>query len=143
MFFWHKDVSDFIPSFVMVTISPGSTSLINSAPTVSRAHVSDDKKYALSLLPMQSGLNPKGSLAPISFLGLITISEYAPLIFFIAFLTASSTAPVLSLSLAIRYAITSESIVVWNIAPVYESSSLSSTALRRLPLCAMPSVPLT
>ena len=92
---------------------------------------------------MQRGLKPNGSLAPISFLGLITISEYAPLIFFIAFLTASSTVGVLSLSLAIKYAITSESIVVWNIAPVYESSSLNSTALRRLPLCAIPSVPLT
>ena len=97
---------------VIVTTSPGSTSLTNSAPTVSRAHVSDDKKYVLSLLPMQRGLNPNGSLAPISFLGLMTTSEYAPFIFNIAFLTASSTVPTLSLSLAIRYAITSESIVV-------------------------------
>lgn len=42
------------------------------------------------------------SLAPISFLGLATTSEYAPLSLTIAFLTASSTFPVFSLSLAIR-----------------------------------------
>ena len=64
-----------MPSGVIVTTSPGSTSLTNSAPTVSRAQVSEDKKYVLSLLPIQSGLKPNGSLAPISFLGLITTKE--------------------------------------------------------------------
>ena len=44
-------------------------------PNIEIVEISDDKKYALSLLPMQSGLKPNGSLAPISFLGLITISE--------------------------------------------------------------------
>ena len=62
---------DSIPFGVRVTTSPGSTSLTNSAPTVSKAHVSDVRKYVLSLLPIQRGLKPNGSLAPISFLGLI------------------------------------------------------------------------
>ncbi len=59
----------------IATTSPGSTSLTNSAPIVSSAQVSDASIYALSLLPIQRGLKPNGSLAPISFLGLITTSE--------------------------------------------------------------------
>ena len=98
------------------------------------AQVSDDRKYALSRLPIQSGLKPNGSLAPINFLGLMTIREYAPFNFCIAPFTASSTVPTFNLCLAIKYAITSESMVVWKIAPVYESSSLNSSAFKRLPL---------
>ena len=91
-----------MPSAVIATISPGFTSRTNSAPIVSSAQDSDASTYALSLFPMQSGLKPNGSLAPISFLGLATTSEYAPLIFSIAFLTAFSAVPDLSLSRAIR-----------------------------------------
>ena len=90
-----------IPDGVIVTISPGRTSLTNSAPTASRAHVSDARMYALSRLPMHKGLKPNSSLAPISLRGLITISEYAPFIFFMALATAPSTLDVLSRSLAI------------------------------------------
>ena len=87
---------------VIVTISPGATSRTNSAPTVSKAQLSDEKKYALSRLPMQSGWNPNGSLAPIILRGLATTSEYAPRIFCIANFTASSTVPTCNLSRAIK-----------------------------------------
>ena len=70
------------------------------------------------------------------------MSEYAPLICCIAFLTACSTVGVVKRSLATRYAITSESIVVWKIAPVSSSFSLNSTAFTKFPLCANASVPL-
>ena len=67
---------DSIPfSGEIVTISPGSMSRTKVAPTVSSAQVSEAMIYALSLFPMQSGLNPKGSLAPISFLGDMTTRE--------------------------------------------------------------------
>ena len=39
---------DLSPSFPITTISPGSTSLINSAPVVSSAHDSDATTYAPS-----------------------------------------------------------------------------------------------
>ena len=39
--FWHRRVSDLMPSCVIVTISPGSTSLTNSAPIVSSAGQKD------------------------------------------------------------------------------------------------------
>ncbi len=68
-------ISDLMPSAVIATISPGSTSRTNSAPIVSSAHDSDASIYALSLLPIQSGLKPNGSLAPISLRGLATTRE--------------------------------------------------------------------
>ena len=37
----HMLVSDLIPSLVIATTSPGSTSRTNSAPMVSKAHVSE------------------------------------------------------------------------------------------------------
>ena len=45
---------------------------------VSSAQVSDARIYALSLLPMTRGLNPCGSLAPISLRGDIITKLYAP-----------------------------------------------------------------
>ena len=99
---WHMFLYDWIPySGDMVTTSPGSTSLTNSAPIVSSAQLSDASMYALSRFPIQSGLKPNGSLAPISFLGLMMTSEYDPLTFLRALVTASSTEPHLTLSLAI------------------------------------------
>lgn len=117
-----------LPSLSIITISPGSTSLTNSASTVSRAHVSEVMKYVLSLFPIQSGLKPNGSLTPINFLGLVITSEYAPLSCLHELRRASSTDFVLTLSRAKRYPTISESEPLWKIAPSYESFSLSSFA---------------
>ena len=109
----HIDSSDLIsPPDVIVTTSPGFTSRMNTAPTVSRAQLSEARMYVLPDLPMHSGLNPYGSLTPMSFLGEATTSEYAPFIFPAAEITASSAVAALTLSLAIWYAIISVSIVV-------------------------------
>ena len=137
------DLSDFIPCFVKLTISPGSTSLTNSPPTAAIAQLSEARKYVLSLFPIQSGFSPNGSLAPINFLGEVTTSAYAPLIFFAVFSTASSTVLECTRSLAIWNAITSESVVVWKIAPFWISSHFSSGVLTRFPLCASARVPIT
>ena len=99
-FLIHPEVSELIPSGVIVTISPGSTSLTNSAPIAENAQVSEDTKYALSLFPILNGLKPKTSLAAINLRGLITTREYAPFIFFMALATAASTLEVLRRSLA-------------------------------------------
>ena len=56
--------------------------------------------YAFPLFPMQSGLNPNGSRAPISFLGDMITREYAPFSLSIALDTASSTLVVSTLALA-------------------------------------------
>ena len=71
---------DLSPSFPITTISPGSTSLINSAPVVSSAHDSDATTYAPSwVFPMHNGLNPSGSLNAMSLVAVIRMHEYAPL----------------------------------------------------------------
>ena len=62
----------------MTTTSPFSTSLINLAPIISRAQVSDAKTYELFNLPNTRGLIPKGSLNPISFLFVIMTKAYPP-----------------------------------------------------------------
>src|SRR5580704_12519239 len=62
-------------------ISPGSTSLTNSASTAVRAQLSDAAMYVpdLSCLPMQRGLYPLGSLiAKTSPRLLRIVNEYAP-----------------------------------------------------------------
>ena len=58
----------FILLFSITITSPFSTSLINDAPTISKAHVSDAKIKDSFNLPITKGLIPKGSLTPISFL---------------------------------------------------------------------------
>ena len=50
------------------TISPFSTSLINFAPTISNAQVSEAKINEFFNFPIIRGLIPKGSLTPTSFL---------------------------------------------------------------------------
>ena len=56
------------PLSVIMTISPFSTSLINFAPIISKAHVSEAKTYDLLSLPTTSRRIPNGSLIPIKFL---------------------------------------------------------------------------
>ena len=53
------------PLSVIMTISPFSTSLINFAPIISKAHVAEAKTYDLLSLPTTSGRIPNGSLIPI------------------------------------------------------------------------------
>ena len=52
---WHKLRFEKIPSVVIVTTSPGSTSLINSASTASSAQLSEARTYELSRLPIHNG----------------------------------------------------------------------------------------
>ena len=51
--------------FSMTTTSPGSISLMNLAPMISSAHVSDARVGVPSKSPSTSGLSPFLSLAPI------------------------------------------------------------------------------
>ena len=63
---------------VIRTISPGSISLIYSAPMISRAHVSDVRIYELLSFPRIKGRTPSGSLIPIIILSTRATSAYAP-----------------------------------------------------------------
>src|SRR5690606_19872070 len=51
------------PSFVMIKNSPGSTERTNSAPTISKAQVSDAVTQASPSLPRDKGRSPFGSKA--------------------------------------------------------------------------------
>ena len=53
-------------SFSIIIISPFSTSLINLAPIISKAQVSDARTYEFLIFPKTKGLIPKGSLTPIN-----------------------------------------------------------------------------
>ena len=64
-----------MPSLVMTTISPGSTSRTKSAPMMSSAQVSDARIGAPSSLPSTSGRTPQGSRTPISFFEVSATSE--------------------------------------------------------------------
>ncbi len=75
---------------VTITSSPGFISLSNSAPEISKAQLSDANTISFSVLPIQSGLNPCGSLTAISFFDVITINEYEPFSLLIVFTSASS-----------------------------------------------------
>ena len=59
-------------SFSIKTISPFSTSLINFAPIISSAHVSDANTKLFFNFPITNGLIPYGSLTPIRVLCVIT-----------------------------------------------------------------------
>ena len=63
----------------MTIISPGSTSLINSAPTTSRPQDSEEIiQEPSSVLPMQRGLNPCGSRTAINLFSVIIAKQKAP-----------------------------------------------------------------
>lgn len=49
---------DSMKSFVILTISPASTSLMNVPPTESMAALSDTSMYPPLTFPMHNGLNP-------------------------------------------------------------------------------------
>ena len=70
-----KGLIDSIPFSVMIIISPFSTSLTYLAPIISNAHVSEANTGEPFLSPKTSGLIPKGSLTPISFLFVRIIRE--------------------------------------------------------------------
>ena len=132
-----------LPSLTM-TISPGSTSRRYFAPIASSAQVSEAKaKPPFGNTPMQSGRKPCSSRAAMSFLGLITTIEYAPLSLSIALEIASSMDEAVSLSFVTVYAMTSVSVVAWKMEPASSSSSRSSASFVRLPLWAIAMLPLT
>ena len=135
-------ISDLIPSFVMMTISPGSISLISLPPTAVIAQLSDDNIYASPAFPRHRGLRPRGSLTPISFWGLMIRRAYPPMSFFEILTAASSMESVFIRSLAILYAMTSESELPANTAPSLSSFDFISSAFITLPLWASASVPL-
>ena len=62
------------------TISPGSTSLTNSAPIISKPQVSELKTKDPFNFPSTNGLIPKGSLTPINDSLVRRSQEKAPLI---------------------------------------------------------------
>ena len=78
------------PSGPATTISPGSSSRSNLAPTAVRAQVSEAKITAPPRRPMHRGRKPQGSLAAMSFWGDMTMREKAPRRPFRAWHTASS-----------------------------------------------------
>ncbi len=75
-----SNLIDSIPSSSITTISPGSTSRMNSAPVTSSAQLSDAKTYPLPSFPTQRGLRPFGSLTPMSLFSQIIVKAYAPFI---------------------------------------------------------------
>ena len=119
------------------TISPGSTSLTNSASIKSKAHVSDANVSEFPNFPIASGLNPLGSLTAIIISGLKNSNEYAPL--HLERASIILLANVSSFDRAIRCRITSVSVVDWKIEPSLSSSSLSLFAFVKLPLWAIES----
>ena len=68
----------FKPSGLITIISPGSISLTCSAPTISKAQVSDDNTQPSPNFPNTNGRTPLGSLIPISFVRVIATTENAP-----------------------------------------------------------------
>ena len=120
------------PSSVITIISPGSISLINLAPIISKAQVSDANIFAPSNSPKTRGLIPKGSLAPINFLFVSTTSAQAP---DICIKASTKRLSVLSASdLATSCNMVSVSEVERKIEPFLMSSSLRDKALVILPL---------
>ena len=105
-------------------ISPGSMSLMNSAPIASSAQFSEDRKYVSSILPKTSGLKPYGSLTPMSLLSVMKIMAYTPCISFMVSRIACSQLSVLIRFLENSDRMSSESMFVWKIAPWEASSSL-------------------
>ncbi len=125
------------PSSSTTTSSPGATSRSSSAPTRSSAHVSDATTWSSPTRPSTSGRKPCGSRNASSFSSARTTTEKAPSSRAIAFATACSTG---AGSLATRAAITSVSDVVERRVPASASSSRSSAALTRFPLCPSATV---
>ena len=73
------------------TISPGSSSRSNLAPTASSAQLSEANITAFPRRPIHRGRKPQGSRAATSFRGDMTIRDQAPRNPDSAFCTASST----------------------------------------------------
>ena len=72
---------DTTPFSSIITNSPGSISLTNSAPIVSNAHVSDDNtNVPSSFFPRQSGLIPCASRIPTNLLLMIITNANDPVI---------------------------------------------------------------
>ena len=122
------------PSRSMTTISPGSTSRTNSAPRMSSAQVSEARIQAPSSRPSTSGRTPRGSRPPRMPSSNSPTSDQAPS-------TSRSASTRRSTMLwrwlrAIRWMITSVSLVDWNSEPSSTSRRRRSMALVRLPLCA-------
>ena len=136
---WHWVFSEYLyectPSSSITTISPGSISRTSSAPIASKAQLSEVRIYPSSIFPSESGLIPWGSLAPISLFCDIITSAKEPLTADMASITAL-VRPFFAL-LAIRHAITSESIEVWNICPASSKSSLITSSFTKFPLWAI------
>ena len=95
-----KSIDFTFPSFT-TTISPGFTSLINSAPHISNAQLSEANTISSPNFPIHNGLNPCGSLQAINFCGDIITNEYEPFKIFIVFAIASSVDFAFNLSLTI------------------------------------------
>ena len=131
------------PWSLMTTISPGSTSRMNSAPTMSRAQVSlastQPPVPSLPMRPRISGRTPSGSRTPISASLVRATSDQAPTTFLRASISRSST--VEYKLMAMRWMKTSESVVDWNRHPRLTSSRRSMCALVRFPLCATAKPP--
>ncbi|AHX06987.1 hypothetical protein ECHLIB_0954 [Ehrlichia chaffeensis str. Liberty] len=94
-----KELVKVLPWSIVMN-SPGNTSLINWAPTISRAQVSEATIYELSNIPNTSGLIPAGSRQHIIVPFINITKEYAPLMVFNALITLSKR--VFSVLIAIR-----------------------------------------
>ena len=131
---------DVMPPLSITTISPGSTSRMNSASIRSNEQVSLDSTNASLSRPITSGRNPFGSRTPIILASWVKqISEYAPRTRRSAAVSRPSTSA--SRALAIRWTMTSVSLEVWKIDPLASSSARISCAFTRLPLWQIASWP--
>ena len=74
---------DWIPFSLIRTASPGSISLMNFAPRLSNAQLSDASINPSFKLPTHKGLTPNGSLIPIIPFSVKIVREYAPFNFLI------------------------------------------------------------
>ena len=122
-----------MPFLEITTTSPFSISLINSAPIMSNAQVSDARTGESPIWPSTRGLMPRGSLAPTSFF--IRHADKGVSAFY-SLQRVDETVSEAGLFhfFAIRCNTTSVSDVVWQIAPLFISSLRNVRALVKLPL---------
>ena len=128
------------PSSLIITISPDLIFLINSAPTISNAHVSLAKMYApFFVFPKIKGRNSNGSTAPYNSVWVWTKNENPPFTWRNASFNWLKKS--FSLLLLIKCTNTSVSDEEWKIAPYFSNSLFNVLALIKFPLCAKAILP--
>ena len=122
-----------------LTISPGSKSRTNFAPTTSNAHVSDENTYApLGNWPIETGRKPYLSLATYKAFSIKIKKANAPSSLFKELQIRSIIWPS---SRIIKWPKISVSEELEKMLPFFSKSAFKTLALTIFPLCAIPKDP--